>query len=75
MPKILRLTIKKKWFDLLIAGIKTEEYREIKPYYQRRFERDLFSTEWVEFINGYRADSPRATFELKQICKGTGNPE
>ena len=30
--KVLRLTICKKWFDMIVAGTKKEEYREIKAY-------------------------------------------
>lgn len=36
MPKTLYLPIKKQWFDLIKAGIKTEEYRDDTPYYQSR---------------------------------------
>lgn len=36
MEKILYLTLKKQWFDLINSGIKTEEYREIKPYWIKR---------------------------------------
>ena len=32
----LTLPLKKKWFDLIKAGVKKEEYREIKPYYEKR---------------------------------------
>lgn len=35
---MLTLTIKKKWFDMICSGEKKEEYREIKPYYDSRFE-------------------------------------
>jgi hypothetical protein len=31
--KILHLTLKKKWFDLIRSGEKKEEYREIKKYW------------------------------------------
>lgn len=31
------LTLKKKWFDMILSGIKTEEYREMKPYWEKRF--------------------------------------
>lgn len=34
---MLTLPIKKKWFDMIKDGIKKEEYREIKPYYDSRF--------------------------------------
>ena len=30
--KVLTLTVNKQWFDMIIAGEKTDEYREIKPY-------------------------------------------
>lgn len=32
-PKVLHLTLKKKWFDMIASGEKVEEYREIKPYW------------------------------------------
>ena len=34
--KILILPIKKEWFDKIKSGEKTEEYREIKPYWIKR---------------------------------------
>ena len=34
--KILRLTLKGIWYDMIAAGTKTEEYREIKPYWEKR---------------------------------------
>lgn len=34
---MLILSIKKKWFDMILSGKKKEEYREIKPYYKSRF--------------------------------------
>lgn len=34
--KVLHLTLKKHWFDMIASGEKTEEYREIKPYWFRR---------------------------------------
>jgi len=34
--KTLHLTISKQWFDMIVAGIKRKEYREIKRYWSRR---------------------------------------
>lgn len=34
--KVLRLTVCKKWFDMIVAGTKKEEYREIKDYWAKR---------------------------------------
>lgn len=34
--KVITLTVSKQWFDMIAAGDKTEEYREIKPYWASR---------------------------------------
>ena len=34
--KVLTLTVSKQWFDMIVAGKKDEEYREIKPYWVAR---------------------------------------
>lgn len=34
--KTLTLNVCKQWFDMIVAGEKTEEYREIKPYWIKR---------------------------------------
>ena len=36
---MLTLTLKKKWFDMILSGEKKQEYRDIKPYYTRRFQK------------------------------------
>ena len=33
---MLVLPIKKKWFDMIKLGVKTEEYREVKDYWVNR---------------------------------------
>ncbi len=57
--KILHLTLKKKWFDMVLSGIKKEEYREVKPYWNRRlFKCTIGSTpkryygDCQEIVNG-----------------------
>ena len=32
MSKILRISVKKEYFEQIKLGLKKEEYREIKPY-------------------------------------------
>ncbi len=34
--RTLDLVLKKKWYDMIESGIKTEEYREITPYWASR---------------------------------------
>lgn len=77
---MLTLTIKKKWYDMILAGEKKEEYRDIKPYYTSRLL-PLFGVFWIDdklvkgkgavhdavpiiFRNGYRVDSPK----IKALC-------
>ena len=35
--KILHLNLKAKWYDMIESGIKKEEYREIKPFWEKGF--------------------------------------
>jgi hypothetical protein len=76
MEKSLRLTIKKHWFDLIKSGWKTEEYREIKPYWQKRLlpfilKRKPFN---ILFVNGYSKNSPSFEMECHEIFEVIGNP-
>jgi hypothetical protein len=36
MSSCLRLSLKKKWFEMTKAGIKTEDYREVNHYWIKR---------------------------------------
>lgn len=78
---MLTLPIKKQWFDMIVNGEKKEEYREIKPYYRKRFEK-LWQGSLVggnarrEIIlrNGYSKKSPSVIAETT-ITIGTGLPQ
>lgn len=86
---ILPLTIKKKWFDMILSGEKKEEYREIKPFYDSRFSNTLgyptniikavFEQQkseqfLVKFINGYSKNSPSFIADCR-LSIGTGKEE
>lgn len=79
--KLLHLTLNKKWFDMILSGEKTEEYREIKPYWTRRFTYksnipNAFKFfDKVRFVNGYGADKPAFVAELNGIVIGSGKSE
>lgn len=71
------LTIKKKWFDMILSGVKKEEYREIKPYYTNRFLRvGLLENRnaWIIFRNGYSKKSPKFS-ALCSLDVGEGKAE
>ena len=42
VPTVLDLVLKVEWYDMIAAGIKKEEYRELKPFYKQRLERIAF---------------------------------
>jgi len=71
---MLTLTIRKKWFDMMVSGVKVEEYREIKPYYTSRFKEYINKRGYVKFRNGYDKSSP---FFICWVHYGigTGKPE
>ena len=41
MPSCLRMSLKSKWFEMTKAGVKTEDYREINPYWIKRLTSDF----------------------------------
>ena len=82
---MLILPIKKQWFDMIVKGEKTEEYREIKPYYIARFRgagllddgTPLVTSDKVVTIglrNGYSKDSPTLVADVR-LRFGYGKPE
>lgn len=72
--KVLHLTLKKQWFDMILHGIKKEEYREIKEYWNVRL--DDKSIDVISFRNGYSPNSPRMVVDLlEQPYCSKGNPE
>ena len=88
MKNTLRLPLKKQWYEMIESGIKTEEYREIKPHWTRRFfgmNQPLFSFRYgyqqanvkgythVKFSYGYT--NRTMTSEIKEITIGKGKTE
>lgn len=81
---MLVLPIKKEWLNKIISGEKKEEYREIKPYYDSRFQKYFYNNKIrinknlvdkeVVFRNGYNKTSPQVKC-LVHLTKGEGNVE
>lgn len=74
--KILHLTLKKKWFDMILSGEKKEEYREGKNYWQNRLVSHFNETsgqyvfkkfDLIIFRNGYSKQAPEMEIECKGI--------
>ena len=47
--KVLTLTVSKQWFDMIVAGEKTEEYRTIKGYWTVRLY-DVFAKNPTKYL-------------------------
>jgi len=89
--KILHLTLKKKWFDMILSGEKTEEYRSLKDYWVNRLmnkptmkwmqngmqmeSRTRKEYDMIRFTNGYGKHRPAFDIELLDIDVGMGNVE
>lgn len=84
--KILHLTLKKKWFDMIASGEKKEEYREIKSYwsvrlagyYDEKVTVSFFNNrqnpfekfDAIIFKNGYSKNARKMVVECKGISIG-----
>jgi len=53
---LLHLTLKHKWFDQIKSGVKTIEYREIKPFWTKRIWEKRNQITEVIFHRGYTRD-------------------
>lgn len=74
MKKTLHLTLKKHWFDLILSGEKTVEYRDKKPYWIKRLKGKRYDQ--IIFTNGYGKDKPQMTVEfINQTSAGLAKPQ
>jgi hypothetical protein len=68
---------------MIQSGEKKEEYRDIKPYWNKRlfpFNQEIGLCQFkkythIHFTNGYSKNSPSFTIECNGIRIGRGNPE
>lgn len=71
----LHLVIKDKWFQMYKDGLKTEEYREITPYWCNRLlgPVPLGLDFWKNELEGYSSAIMCSSFALNQfLIKGFG---
>lgn len=70
--KILRLPLKKEWYNMIESGEKKEEYRELKDYWTTRIVSKGWPTH-VQFSYGYTIRT--MMFEINRIRVGLGKKE
>lgn len=72
---MLTLPIKRRWFDLILSGVKLEEYRADTPYYAARFARYAGQKIKVRFRNGYSPYSPSFVATVTPVLMAGGKAE
>ena len=86
--RTLHLSLKKEWYNMIESGIKTEEYREIKPFWCKRlihdYDESMEEFGAIIFDNknfkqydvvkfSYGYTKRTMTFEIENISVGYGN--
>ena len=61
-------TIEREWLAQIIAGTKKIEYRQIKPYWMRRFAKVSVPFE-LRLLNGMNPPVPEVTVLIHKITK------
>ena len=59
--KILHLNLYRKYFDAIVNGTKTIEYRDKTDYWKKRIEGKEYDI--IKFRNGYAKDAPTMLVE------------
>jgi len=77
MKNKLHLNLKKKWFDMILSGEKTEEYRECSKYWCHRFLKydkkgKLIDIDSIIFSNGYAKNRRQFEIEVKNLSVDHG---
>lgn len=80
----MTLPIKRKWYDMIVSGVKKEEYRD-PEYWLHRLKREAvrqfgigktgFEGVKVKIRAGYRLDAPTAILTLQYAMVGPGFEE
>lgn len=65
--EIIHLNLYKEFFDKIISGEKTKEYRDKTEYWKKRLTLDnsFKKFDYIIFRNGYSKNAP----EIKIVCK------
>lgn len=60
---MLTFNLKKEWFDKIVSGEKTHEYREVKDYWTKRITKAIYGV-----ALNYDADYCECDVQLNYIC-------
>jgi len=66
----LHLVVTNKWYQQIVAGTKTEEYRQVKKHWISRLTwhgGKYKAFKYIKFVNGHQKNAPFAIAEFKYI--------
>jgi hypothetical protein len=69
-PKILHLTLKKKWFDMIASGEKKEEYRDLKVYWANRLASRIMCDAVGGWLHNIDSNISFKHFDLVHFARG-----
>ena len=67
--KRITTTIKREWLSKIIAGTKSVEYREVKPYWTKRLAGINCPFE-LRLVNGMSKSAPEASLRIDRVTIG-----
>lgn len=74
--RVLRLSLKKQFYDMIESGFKREEYRELKDYWYRRLTNMDGSFQHYDYITfSYGYTKRTMTYRFNGVRIGYGVPE
>jgi len=82
-PPVLHLNLMACWYNMIDAGIKLEEYRDKKEYFNRIFGTGKVKIKRIYYnptdvvicySNGYHSDRRQMSFWCAGLRSGFGNP-
>lgn len=68
---MLKLIIYKEFFDYILMGVKTKEFRKNTKYYRSRIRdsHGVVKHDRIKFTNGYGKNRPWMIVELKDVTE------
>lgn len=69
-PKILHLTLKAKWYDLIASGEKKEEYRDLKEYWANRLTSGIMCDSVGGWLHNIDSNVSFKKFDVVHFARG-----
>ncbi|MCM1218251.1 MAG: hypothetical protein NC548_27510 [Lachnospiraceae bacterium] len=68
MERVLKLPVNEYWYNLIVSGRLSSDYREIKPYWIKRLENKEYDV--VEFYHRFNKNIKPIRYKFECIQKG-----